>query len=273
MTEARFESEISGEEFLIFLQDELAKRCRQNRRYSLRAFARSLGIDHSRLSKILRGKRPVSQELIMEVAARLDMSIEKLYGFISKTRQRNDPDYLLVSKDAHELLEDPVNYRLLESMKLKSFNTDPNWLSKHLKVSKPVIYSTIERLQRIGLLKIHEDGTWTDLSKGFASDIVSEAETSVVRRRAQKQLLEEAKNAIDEFDLDERDQSSIMMATSQSKLLEAKAKIKRFRRELCSFLEGVENKDAVFQLTISLYPTVQVQNLINPGILGVRNEN
>jgi transcriptional regulator with XRE-family HTH domain len=45
-----------------FLNREYERRKRRNARYSLRAFARDLGCDHSTLSQWMRGKRPITEE-------------------------------------------------------------------------------------------------------------------------------------------------------------------------------------------------------------------
>jgi len=47
--------------FRLRLQAELARRCAGNPRYSLRAFARRLGVDHSTLSQLLRGRRALTR--------------------------------------------------------------------------------------------------------------------------------------------------------------------------------------------------------------------
>ena len=57
--------------FCAFLRSELARRTSLNRRYSLRAFARSLGVDHSTLSQILRGRRTLTPATIRRLAAAL----------------------------------------------------------------------------------------------------------------------------------------------------------------------------------------------------------
>ena len=45
-----------------FLEREYARRRDRNRRYSLRAFARDLGCDHSTLSQWMRGKRVMTEQ-------------------------------------------------------------------------------------------------------------------------------------------------------------------------------------------------------------------
>jgi transcriptional regulator with XRE-family HTH domain len=54
--------------FAAFLDHELKRRQRRNPRYSLRAFARDLGCDHSTLSQWMRGSRPLSPDSIAQLA-------------------------------------------------------------------------------------------------------------------------------------------------------------------------------------------------------------
>src|SRR5262245_5929390 len=56
------------------LRKEFNLREQKNARYSVRAFARLLGIDSSSLSAILRGKRPFPASLAEQVCSRLKLS-------------------------------------------------------------------------------------------------------------------------------------------------------------------------------------------------------
>ena len=51
------------------LRDEFARRKRINPRYSLRAFARSVEVEHSTVSQLLRGTRPVTWKAIQHIAS------------------------------------------------------------------------------------------------------------------------------------------------------------------------------------------------------------
>jgi transcriptional regulator with XRE-family HTH domain len=57
------------------LEAELNRRRARNARYSLRAFAHSLGLDHSTLSQILRGER----KLTLRMAERLEARLQQAY--------------------------------------------------------------------------------------------------------------------------------------------------------------------------------------------------
>jgi transcriptional regulator with XRE-family HTH domain len=50
------------------LETEFARRRRVNPRYSLRAFARSVNLEHSTLSQLLRGKRTMTWKSIQQIA-------------------------------------------------------------------------------------------------------------------------------------------------------------------------------------------------------------
>jgi transcriptional regulator with XRE-family HTH domain len=56
-----------------FLDREYGRRKGRNPRYSLRAFARDLGCDHSTLSQWMRGKRPVSDEAAAQLCDALGL--------------------------------------------------------------------------------------------------------------------------------------------------------------------------------------------------------
>src|SRR4051794_31830317 len=59
-----------------FLRAELERRRRVNRRYSLRAFAKALGVESSYLSKVLRGERQVTRQLLHRIEHRLRLTEE-----------------------------------------------------------------------------------------------------------------------------------------------------------------------------------------------------
>jgi transcriptional regulator with XRE-family HTH domain len=64
--------------FRTVLQTELDRRQAANARYSLRAFARALAIDHSALSQMLRGKRRGTARNVRALGARLHLSEEAI---------------------------------------------------------------------------------------------------------------------------------------------------------------------------------------------------
>jgi len=73
--------------FRDILTQELRRRKAVNHRYSLRAFARSLQMDPSTLSKILRGKRELSMSTAFRVANYLEFPGDLVTTFLQSVNQ------------------------------------------------------------------------------------------------------------------------------------------------------------------------------------------
>lgn len=65
------------------LQSEFAKRCDKNSRYSLRAFARALGIEPSALSQFLSKTRVPSYKMAQKIVKALALSPDEELQFLS----------------------------------------------------------------------------------------------------------------------------------------------------------------------------------------------
>lgn len=116
--------------FRTFLQHELDRRQTRNPRYSLRAFARSLGFDHASLSQILRGRRRLTPRLIRRLGARLQ-----------------------VPRLAVELHCADENERALAAVVAHpSFRPDSRWLAKLLGIPIDEVNVALQRLVRTGAL-------------------------------------------------------------------------------------------------------------------------
>ncbi|HWW62311.1 MAG TPA: helix-turn-helix domain-containing protein, partial [Thermoanaerobaculia bacterium] len=62
--------------FREILQAEFDRRAARNARYSLRAFARSLGIAHTTLSRFLSGRRRLTSRAIRRIGVALRVDVE-----------------------------------------------------------------------------------------------------------------------------------------------------------------------------------------------------
>ena len=63
-------------------------RQRRNPRYSMRAFARAIGVGHTVVSRILAGKHRVTPRIIRDVARGLGMSEDETRGFLQAECER-----------------------------------------------------------------------------------------------------------------------------------------------------------------------------------------
>ena len=255
-----------GGDFRLYLQNELLRRCKANPRYSLRAFARSLGIEPSALSKLLAGKRAVSRAMFSRLSARLGLDPRMAQRLAppengEKRRQAaaalSDEHFSQISLDAFQVIADWYHFALLELMTVEGFQPDPAWIARALGMGLPEVRFAIERLVRLGLLEMTPDGGMRRLERDLTT--IGPEFTTAALRKMQRQILEMAIHALEEVPIEERDQSAMTMAVNLDRLPAAKEKIKAFRRRLCAFLEAEPPKGEVYHLSISLYPVTDAQ--------------
>jgi len=247
-------------DFRDYLGTEFIARCRKNSRYSLRAFARSLSIGSSELSKLLNKKRGLSESMLARLSERLYVEPARLEeyrkGAVRRSAKVADAlSYRQLLSDACEVLSDWYPLAILELMKCEGFRKDPRWISRRLGVGQSEIKIALARLQKLQLLKITKDGEWIDTAG--ATTVLKEGSTDAARRKLQCQILALALAAVEEIPIDQRDQTAMLMAIDTKKLAGARKKIKKFRRSLSAYLENSDSKNNVFYLSISLFPVLK----------------
>src|SRR5215207_181415 len=100
------------------LQEELALRCARNPRYSLRAFARYLALDHSTLSQLLRGRRRFTSRTIERIGKRLSLTPDMITQFVEREREPGESwttrELRQLSRDAARTLAEWHHHAILE---------------------------------------------------------------------------------------------------------------------------------------------------------------
>lgn len=240
-----------------FFQHELLDRCRKNPKYSLRAFARQLSLHPGTLSQILRGKRRVSNRLLLCLAGKLDITPDKLNTLLESNADRNHArkwraDIPMLANDVFTVIADWYHFAILELISVNGFEANENWVSKRLGISVVEIKNAVSRLKRLKLLEIGPSGEWLVCYHNIG--VTDEIVTTPAMRKLQRQLLEKALSALDEVPVERRDQSSMTMAIDSLNISQARDLITRFRRDLCALLQSSPHKNSVYNLTISLYP-------------------
>jgi uncharacterized protein (TIGR02147 family) len=252
---------ILRKDFRELLQDELISRCRKNPSYSLRAFAKSLNIGSSSLSKLLHKKRNLSKSMLMKLANRLELDPSSLTNYAHNLRgSKKEPtgkeilaeDYREILSDSFQLISDWYPLAILELSRCKGFKTNPRWIAKRLGLTLNQVNIAVQRLRRVGLLEISNNGKWIPCVEGTTS-IYNES-TDIARRRHQRQILERAILALENVPVERRDQTAMLMAVNSKRMKVAKERIKKFRRSLCAFMENGGPRDEVYYLSVSLFP-------------------
>ncbi len=236
------------------LREELVGRCQKNPRYSQRAFARFLSVDHSTLAKLLNGKRPLGKKTVLRLGTKLGMSPSEIESHLSHqtTEATDSENYQKMADDTFQIIADWQHFAILELMRVQGFNGESKWIGRRLGISISEVNEALGRLERTEMIKksgkewfLAEDRKLTSLNPGT---------TTLAHRRLQKQILEKAITALEETDIEFRNQSSVTMAISTSLIPEAVKRIATFRRDLAGFLSRSKKCDEVYLLNVSLFP-------------------
>jgi transcriptional regulator with XRE-family HTH domain len=131
-------STIRGVSFRVLLQTEFDRRRSANRRYSLRAFARFLAIDHSALSQILRGKRRLTARSVRALGSRLSLDAPAV------------AEHCAAENEA----------AILDAIGRPNFRADSRWLSTMSGVPLDQVNVALQRLLRKGLLVMQARERW-----------------------------------------------------------------------------------------------------------------
>lgn len=244
------------------LRMELTRRCKDNSRYSLRAFAIHLGVSPSSLSRVIAGTRAPSKDFINKASASLRLSPRIALGYLDpetvsrKIANSRQKDSLKLQAEWFELLSDWTHHVIFELIETHDFKYDHKWIARRLGVSRFHVKEAIERLTTLGLIEI-QSGKVVKIQKDISTSKVEHSATPL--RKLQRQYLEMASVVMDEVPIDLRSQTTMTMAINLSKIPAAKQKINQFRYEMMAFLQSDGPLEDVYNLTVSFYPTTKIR--------------
>lgn len=249
-------------DFRTFLREELARRCRDNPQYSLRAFAGKLGLDHSSLSQILRGKRTLTEANIRRLASALELPASECERFLALHAACSGGD--LASQEFRRLRADVVqavsdwhHYAILELLHLPSFQADSRWIARVLDIEVDEVNAALARLTRLRLLQMGEAGRWVDLSGDTVASFCEFTEEAL--RRLSEELGARARAAQEQQPQARSLRRSTTLTLDTGRLPAVRARIESFHGELLELVGEPEDRDEVYQLELHLFPLTNIE--------------
>lgn len=255
-------------DFRLILKEELATRCRQNPRYSLRAFARDLKLAPSRLSEVISGKQGLSRSVAERIAVILGYNLQEKERFCDlvesmHARSRKEREVAKVRLRKHQLqttefqlqldvfkaIADWYHFGILELLNLQGFKSDPKWIAKRLAISEFEAQLAVDRLARLELIKVKGNKIIPTHSQGqVVGDMPSDG-----LKKLHTQLLAKAQESIFLQTLDQREYRSAIMAIDTKMIPEAKKAIREFEYKFCMNMDEAKKKDGVYCLAIQFF--------------------
>ncbi len=250
------------------LRNEFERRHRLQAGYSLRRYARDLGVSPAQLSQVLNGKRGLSERAAGRMAEAMGYTkreVDLFRDLVTSAEHRNEARrqaamtrvqaqaaqsaYKPLELDAFQMISDWYHMAILQLISIKGFRPDPVWIAARLGIGVIEASSALQRLTRLGFISIR-GGTQVQVKEPSLAtpDVPSEA-----IRTFHRQIMEKALAALETQPTHERDFGSILMSVRREDIPEAKKWLQEFRRKFCADLEKETDKDAVFCLSTQFF--------------------
>lgn len=249
------------------LRLELEERCKRNPQFSMRAFARLIGLKAPHLSAVLSGQKGLSAASAQNAARALRWSVDEEAEFIEmvnaaharnksvrETSLRNlkknleKKTFQSLDLENFKLISDWHHFAILHLFELKDFQPNPAWISKRLGLSESKVLDSLKLLENMNLVN-RSGSKWTLKQKFMATPNVK---SSAIRHN-HHQVLQLAARALEEQPIENRDFSTIYMAIKKESVSDAKIWLKDFRRTFCQKLDRTSEKDALYCLSIQFF--------------------
>jgi uncharacterized protein (TIGR02147 family) len=251
------------------LQGKLLEIQRQNPRYSLRAYAKKVGIHVGALTYILNGKRNVSRKLAERIAHRLLLDPQErseLFSLFPEKRKYRKPGVLLEGAPESRYLEFSASqfricaewehFAVMSLLRCEDFKSNVSWIAKRLGITETRTRTVIDRLLQLELLELNSNGNLSRSSKKYRTpDDVAD----VSLKKHHEQSLDLAKESLYRDNISDRDFTTVTMAIDPKKFSMAKELIRKFEDELSDVLESGHSTE-VYRLSMQLFPLTRLEN-------------
>ncbi len=251
----------------LYLQKSIRERLDElrskNSQFSLRAFARLLGVSPASLSEFLNGKRTLSAKMLKKLGDKLCLAPEELDVLNEKivrekkglTHTPSNKKNVQLQNDQYYLVADWRYYAILCLAETPDFKEDYQWIAKRIKTSEAKVKEAMERLIRLGFLTYDDSGKliYQDVEITTGEDVPS---TSLKKRHMEN--LEAARDSLYTDDVLLRDMSFMTMALDPEQLPEIKKRIRKFQDELAELIDK-GNKKEVYEICMQVFPRTDIK--------------
>ncbi len=251
------------------LSEILSERQAVNPAYSLRAFARDLGVSPQQLSNVMNGRRGLGPALAQEVVNQLDLDQNQKEWFLESLKAQFSRSKVqrVVSKskltslkstaatknlelDLFKTISNWYHFTLIELIKLsKNKSRKIQWFSEKLGIPENEVNLALGRLQRLELIsktemgwKVNQDVVIAD--KGMSTESI---------KNFHRQILEKAIQALAFQNSEERYGSSSSIPIKVKNVALAKKMLQKFRLEFDKAVTDPENGEEVYGLSLQFF--------------------
>lgn len=243
--------------FRLALQRELARRCAANARYSLRAFAKYLGVDHSTLSQLLRGKRQFNEQTIRKFGVRLGYDEATIDTWqhreaLNQSKAAIPQEIKQLSEDMALLMTDMNHYALLELTRVEGFQADSRWIARMLGITVDEVNIVVQCLLRLGMLEMASPTRWVDQLGDAMSSLHAFNQASMAHYLEQVHRL--TMRSLNATSASRSMIRATTLAVSSQRIPLALDMLAQFCQQFAQTLTAADEQDAVYQFHLSFVP-------------------
>lgn len=248
--------------YLAKMRETLSLKQRNNPHYSLRAYARDIGIHPATLSQIINGKRALPVKNSENVIQRLNLGPKEKALFVESLKKKRDyealseMDRFILDESYYKILAEWEHFSVLELFSLPNFERTKEDICKRLDLTVNRTDVVVNNLYIAKLIDLDSKGKLLRLHTEFttADDISNQA-----LKDSHKEAMQMGISKIDEYEVDLRDFSSLTIAFDLTQMKEAKALIRELRLKMLALANKGSNQTEVYQMAIQFYPLTNLK--------------
>ncbi|HEX3020210.1 MAG TPA: TIGR02147 family protein [Chitinispirillaceae bacterium] len=274
--------------YRILLKEYYSHQKKEIRSFSFRYFALKADVSASMFKDIIDGRRRLSLKVMQKYATAMNLSPreteyfgavvqfvnsrsteEKNLHFSRILRLRGNSRVKFIDKEQYEFFRCWYHSVLREMVTLPDFREDYNWIAKRCipRITAVQAKNSIELMLQLGILQRNEQGKLVPSNAVISSDYEIK---SLTLRNFHTEMIGLAKEALDRFEPNEREISSLTLGLSQVCYERIKERIRTFKQELLSMVvEDTTDSEIVCQCNFQLFPLMEK----NQEVRGKSNES
>ncbi|MBS1982754.1 MAG: DUF4423 domain-containing protein [Bdellovibrionales bacterium] len=235
--------------YITKLNDVYRSKKAKNPAYSLRAFARDLGIHSSSLSAILKNKRPLPAAALNCLTNNFNLSRAE-NDRVKKSAQTEVARTTIAGSVYARVLRSWEHFAILSLMDSIDFKSDQKWIGMRLGITPKRARECLAHLEACGLIRRDASNSFvkTEFNTNTSEDVPSSA--LVAGHLAEIDI---ARRQIKRISADLRDYSSVSLCIAPQMLPKAKRMIREFRKMLIQELEATPGSE-VYMACIQMFP-------------------
>lgn len=247
------------------LRNKLEESRTKNPAFSVRAFAKRVGLSPATLSLVLNGKRMVSKKLAVKVSEKLMLDPQERSELLGKFpvakkvhHDEVDLSYLQLTADQYQVVADWKAFAILNLIGTRGFKNSSEWIGSRLGISTENASQVIDRLNRLGMIEIDKNGKMRRSAPRFRT---TDDINNISLRKSHYQNLDLARESLDNDSVDIRDFTWLTIPLDTKKLLQAKTLIRKFQDDLRNLLDEGAEPNEVYRLAIQFFPLTKVKGV------------